>query len=143
MSLVAMDVESDAAGIESSSTITKATLWASLPAEVRQLILDFVCLPKSVKSFNILGYPKVARLASVCLEWQAFFEAHTFRRLVLNPGSLDEFEAIIRRDDIRLAYIQKLWLRIELSEYECPECDEEEDGPTMRKYVEAIVHHLH
>lgn len=143
MSLVAMGVKFGAFGVESSSTITRTTPWASLPAEVRQLILGFVCLPKSGEQCNILGYPKVARFASVCLEWQAFFEARTFRRLVLNPGSVDEFNAIIKRDDIRLAYIQKLWLRIELLEYECPKCDVAEDGPALRGYVEAIIHLLH
>ncbi|UKZ68383.1 uncharacterized protein TrAtP1_009422 [Trichoderma atroviride] len=132
MSLVAMDVESDAFEVESPSTITRTTSWASMPAEVRQLILGFVCLPKPGERCNSLGFPKVARFASVCLEWQAFFEARLFRRLVLNPDSVDAFDAIVRRDDVRLGYIQKLWLRVNLSNYECPNCDRSEDLVVQR-----------
>lgn len=142
MSLVVMDVESDAFEVESPSTATKTTLWASLPAEVRQMILKFVCLPDSGGQCNGMSYPTVAQYASVCLEWQIFFEARTFRRLVLNPASVEEFDAVVRRDDVRLAYIQKLWLRVELSEYECPKCDEPEDVATQREYVEAFIHFL-
>lgn len=142
MSLAAMAVESDAFEVKSPSKVTRTTLWASLPVEVRRMILKFVCLPTSGGQCNGVSFPKVAQFASVCLEWQTFFEACTFRRLVLNPGSVDDFDAIVRRDGVRLAYIQKLWLRVELLEYLCPKCDELEDVATQRRYVEAFIHLL-
>lgn len=128
MSPIAMDVVTDPIQVESPSSITKATSWASLPAEVRQMILSLV-----------LGSPKVARFATVCLEWQVFFETCSFRRLVLDLGSLGEFDAIVRRHDARLGYIRKLWLRVQLSKYECPDCDEPEDEAPQRRYVVASI----
>lgn len=142
MSLVTMDVGYDTFEVQSPSTITRTTSWASTPLEIRQLILGFVCLPRPGEYCNNLGYPKVARFASVCSEWQAFFEVRTFRRLVLNPNSLDDFGAIIRRKGVRLGYIRKLWLRVELPNYECPHCDKPEDLATQRGYVETFTHLL-
>lgn len=117
MSPIAIDVATDPVQVESPSSITKATSWISLPIEVRQMILSLVGLPISGGRYNSLGSVKVARFATVCLEWQVFFEACTFRRLVLDPDSLSEFDAIIRRHDTRLGYVLKLWLRIRLSKY--------------------------
>ncbi|KAK1238014.1 hypothetical protein MKX08_002593 [Trichoderma sp. CBMAI-0020] len=127
-----MDVKSDAFAVESPFTKTRTTWWASTPAEVRRLILGFVCLPRPGEHCNDLGFPKVARFASVCSEWQAFFEARLFRRLVLNPDSVDAFDAIIRRKGVRLGYIRKLWLRVELINYNCTNCDKSEDVATQR-----------
>jgi hypothetical protein len=62
----------------------------------------------------------MAGFATVCREWQVLFETSLFRRLVLSPDSLDMFDAVIRRHDIRLGYIRKLWLHIRLSKHECP-----------------------
>lgn len=100
--------------------ITNATSWASLPLEIRQMMLSLVGLP-------ILGRRyKVAQFTTVCQEWQAFFEVHLFRRLALDSESLGDFDEIFKRYDIRLAYIQKLWLRIKLRTYGCPDCDRPE-----------------
>ncbi|KAL7905134.1 hypothetical protein GGI35DRAFT_461882 [Trichoderma velutinum] len=127
MFLVAMDVATDSAQLDLPSSITKATSWASLPAEIRQIILSLVGLPISGRRY------KVARFATVCREWQVFFEARLFRRLVLDSDSLSEFGAVIKRDDIRLAYIRKLWLRVQLPKYECPDCDKPEHKATQRR----------
>lgn len=121
--------------VESPSSITKVASWATLPVEVRQMILSLVALPVSRRRYDGPGSPKLAQLATVCREWQAFFETRTFRRLVLHPDSLAEFEAIIRRHDASLGYIRKLWLRIRLSKYDCPNCVEPEDEATQHRYV--------
>jgi hypothetical protein len=120
---------------EWQSYISRATSWASLPVEVRQNILSLVGLPTYEKRYDDLGSPKVALFATVCREWQVFFEARTFRRLVLDDDSLSEFDAIVRRHDFRLGYIRKLWLRIQLAEYECPDCDVAEDEATQRRML--------
>lgn len=135
MSPVAMDVATDPVQVELLSSITNTTSWASLPVEVRHMILSLVGLPISKKPYDGLGFPKVARFATVCWEWQVFCETRTFRRLVLNSDSLGEFDAIARRDDTRLGYIRKLWLRVQLLRYECPDCDEPEDEETQHRYV--------
>lgn len=108
MSPVAIDVATDPMQVESPSSITNTTPWASLAVEVRQMILNLVGLPISGRRYDGLGSPKAARFATVCWEWQVFFETCTFRRLVLDPQSLGEFDAIVRRHDTRLRYIRKL-----------------------------------
>lgn len=131
MSSVAMVVVTEPVQVELPSSITKATSWTSLPVEVRQMILSLVGLPISGRRYSGLGSPKMARFATVCRDWQVFFETRIFRRLVLDPKSLDKFDAIVRRHDVRVGYIRKLWLRIQLSKYDCPNCDEPEDEATQ------------
>lgn len=134
---VAMDGATEPVQVDSRqpSSITKTSSWTSLPAEIRRKILSQVSLPASRTGHEGLGSPKVARFTAVCREWQVFFESCTFRRLVLNPDSLGEFDAIVKRHDARLGYIRKLWLRVQLPRYECPDCDETEDDATQRRYV--------
>ncbi|KAL6876948.1 hypothetical protein J3F83DRAFT_727606 [Trichoderma novae-zelandiae] len=131
MSPAAMYVAADPVQVDSPSSIIKVTSWATLPVEVRQRILSLVRLPVSGRRDNGLCSLKMARFATVCREWQVFYETCTFRRLVLDPDSLGEFDAIIKRHDTRLGYIRKLWLRVQLSKYECPDCDEPEDEATQ------------
>ncbi|KAL7929659.1 hypothetical protein V8C35DRAFT_331145 [Trichoderma chlorosporum] len=114
--------------VESPTSTARGFSWDSLPVEIRQQILRRVILSSSGKRCNSL---KVARFATVCREWQAIIETYTFRRLVLNPSSLSELAAIVGRNDSRLGYIRKLWLRVELARYECPACDEPEDKATQ------------
>lgn len=130
MSPIAMDVATEP---------VQTTSWALLPIEVRQMILSLVGLPVSGRRYDGPRPLKVARFATVCCEWQVFFETCTFRRLVLDPDSLGEFDAIVRRHDTRLGYIRKLWLRVRLSKYECPDCDDPEDGPTQSRYVGHLL----
>ncbi|KAL7919899.1 hypothetical protein ACQKWADRAFT_329253 [Trichoderma austrokoningii] len=120
--------------MESPPSIRGTTLWTRLPAEIRRKILDFVCSPASEEKCKGLESPTLARFTTVCLEWQFFFEARIFRRLVLDPDSLDEFDAIITRHDARLGYIRKLWLRIRLSSYNCSRCFLQEDAATQNRH---------
>lgn len=85
-----------------------AASWASLPLEVRQMILSLVGFPIYGRRYSGLDSPKVARFATVCWEWQVFFETCTFQRLVLDPDSLGKFDAIVRRHDTLLGYIRKI-----------------------------------
>ncbi|KAL7807543.1 hypothetical protein V8C44DRAFT_187120 [Trichoderma aethiopicum] len=125
-----MGTTTDPLQVESPSSVDKAASWAILPVEIRHRILNFVGLPISQSQNNGLVSQKLAPFATVCREWQVFFETRIFRRLVLDVNSLADFDAIIRRSDIRLGYIRKLWLRIKLTKYDCPDCDYEEDART-------------
>lgn len=146
MSADVMDVAmTDPVRAESpSSSITNTTSsWTSLPVELRQMILRLLCPPIPGRPHKgSPGSPRVGRFAAVCQEWKAFFEAGTFRRLVLDADSLDEFDAIVKRDDTRLGYILKLWLRVQLPKYDCPHCDTAEDHETGRRYVGASISSL-
>lgn len=131
MSPVATVKAAEAMKVESPSSVPRATPWASLPVEVRQMIFSLVSSPISEERYRGLRSSKMARFATVCREWQVFFETCIFRRLVLGPNTLDNFDTIIRRNDTRLGYIRKLWLRIQLPKYGCLDCDQAEDEATQ------------
>ncbi|KAL7913768.1 hypothetical protein GGI35DRAFT_224400 [Trichoderma velutinum] len=114
--------------VESPTSTARSFSWDSLPVEIRQQTLSWVILPSSGKRCN---GPKVARFATVCREWQEIVETYTFRRLVLDPSSLSELAAIVRRNDSCLGYIRKLWLQVKLARYNCPACDKPEDKTTQ------------
>ncbi|KAH7144594.1 hypothetical protein B0J13DRAFT_635842 [Dactylonectria estremocensis] len=109
--------------------------WLSLPSEIRLMILGYVAAkPTGVKVEATQGQQKmtIAKLATICLEWQSFFEKHTFRRLVLEPSTLTYFaKSVNGKNAIRLGYIRFIWLRIKLSEYDCPSCTVSEDEATI------------
>lgn len=100
------------------------------------MILVMVTLPNHWSRYDCPSRLKVARYATVCQEWQVFFETCTFRRLVLFTDSLNEFRAIIERDDTRLGYIRRLWLRVQLPKYECCDGDEPDNEATQFRYVD-------
>jgi len=82
-----------------------AKRWTSLPPELRLQILEAVA-----KSYeHRLSTPfRRASYATVCREWQAFFEAENFRYLVLNPKRVHELDArgiVAGRNRRRIDYI--------------------------------------
>ncbi|CAH0022579.1 unnamed protein product [Clonostachys rhizophaga] len=113
------------------------TRWASLPTEIRQQILSHVGLPILWERNSNQSPPRVARFATICREWQVFFEACTFRRLVLNTENLECFNMIIRRDSTRLKYTRNIWLRIQLPHYSCPKCEVPEDE--FEKQINNVI----
>lgn len=83
--------------------------WDSLPREIRILILT--CLTQD-------GCP-LARLATVCREWQEDIERHNFARIRLTRARLDDFSAMIERNQALVRYI---WFCLEAGDYDCDEC---------------------
>ncbi|KAH7140605.1 hypothetical protein EDB81DRAFT_691883 [Dactylonectria macrodidyma] len=106
--------------------------WFALPLEIRLIILGLVA---AVEVEEVPGRQKssIPIFASVCLEWQLFFERHTFRRLVLDSSTLTKFAKFVKGNKAtRLNYIRFVWLRIKLPEYTCLSCSKAEDGDTVR-----------
>lgn len=122
--------------------------WGDLPIELREIILkkledDYDGVPEE-------GRQRCAAYATVCSEWQGFFEKIIFRKLVMHASDLDGFAKIIKRRTggvetrnlvgaskrrklatealpvsstlSRMPVIKHLWLRVELPPYGCPEC---------------------
>lgn len=81
--------------------------WNSLPPEIRQMVLQISQSPS-------LTAPV---LATVCRDWQDFFERSTFKDLALTNGDLYTFASAIRANVTRLGYIRTLRLRINLMPY--------------------------
>ncbi|KAK4446456.1 hypothetical protein QBC34DRAFT_486862 [Podospora aff. communis PSN243] len=89
-----------------------SSYWASLPAEIRLMILDVVAQQK---------HPGWASFASVCKEWQLFLEKQNFCRLKLQVPCLDNFESIVRQSR-RRGLVQHIRLGVTLPGYSCQLC---------------------
>lgn len=89
--------------------------WLQLPAELRIMVLDL--LRESVG--NNTTYEKSA-LATVSREWQDYFEQENFKRLILHQNDLKKFRTVMNKR--RAPFITWIWLRLELSTYDCSEC---------------------
>jgi hypothetical protein len=84
--------------------------WASLPTEIRLLILEEISRQK------FRGW---ALCAAVCKEWQTIIEVNNFCQLALQVSCLDGLENLIIRPRPLVQYI---CLNIELPRYACPTC---------------------
>ncbi|KAH7358449.1 hypothetical protein B0T11DRAFT_355107 [Plectosphaerella cucumerina] len=104
MSLLAIAMPTEPTQKELPSSAINAIPWTSTPIEVRRMILSHLGIPNLGRRPSGSG-PKVARFAAVCQEWQDYFEPRLFRRLVLDPESLDR----------------------------CPQCDHAEDVATKKR----------
>jgi hypothetical protein len=108
--------------------MAKSRPWASLPAEIRLMILGGVAQQKHA------GW---ASLASVCKEWQSVLAKENFRRLKLQPSCLEDFEHLIIRQRHLIRYIQ---LEIELPKYSCQHCQRDGSMRGIDQENQSISH---
>ncbi|KPM40299.1 hypothetical protein AK830_g6275 [Neonectria ditissima] len=113
-------------------------LWNSLPPEIHLHILELFIADNVKKNAraSVRGQKKlgVALFATVCREWQFFFEKFTFRRLVLDASALPAFATATRGHNVvRLTYIRHLWLRMKLLNYTCRSCSKPENALTISR----------
>jgi hypothetical protein len=85
--------------------------------------------------------PSVASYAAVNKHWQSFFEAKTFRSLVLHQDDISEFSRIVK--GYRRNHIKHLWLRILLPEYPTPLFKAEEDPKVLWDADCAFTESIH
>ena len=108
--------------------------WVDLPLELQSSILKAVS-ENHCQSFGRRAY-SLSPFASVCLDWQFFFEKITFGRLTFDDSMLKEFDEMVQgQNKIRLTYIKHIWLQIKLPKYTCAACFEPEDALTIYGYV--------
>ncbi|KAK4236892.1 hypothetical protein C8A03DRAFT_16520 [Achaetomium macrosporum] len=89
---------------------SRPSSWASLPVEIRDMILEEISRQKH------RGW---ASCAAVCKEWQVFIERKNFCRLTLRASCLEELEhMVIRQRDL----VQHICLNVELPRYTCYCC---------------------
>ena len=102
--------------------------WGRLPAEIRHIILKTVA-----DNYLFVSEPYVrAGYASVCREWQPVFESRNFQRLVLDQERVRDLERFVG-SNYRRDYLEHLFLRVRLGEYDCTVCQSHEDSKTQRK----------
>lgn len=129
-----MELRSGSVHQSSARTPSAPVSWDGLPSIVQQQILRELANDYD----RDLAQDKIHRAAyaAVCLEWQGLFEASAanFGKLVLHPSALDGFQRIIRRRHNKMPYIRHIWLRIELQEYTCKNCENPETGKEIVRY---------
>lgn len=120
--------------------------WYGLPLPVQHTILKE--LVGDYEGVSEEGRQSCAAYASVCSEWQKFFEKIVFKKFVLHESDLEGFERIVKRRTgsagtrksieapkrpklvagalsstvSRMPRVQHIWLRVGLRHYGCPEC---------------------
>lgn len=120
--------------------------WYGLPLPVQHTILKE--LVGQCEGVSGEWRQSCAAYASVCFEWQKFFEKIVFKKFVLHESDLEGFERIVKRRTgsagtrksieapkrpklvagalsstvSRMPRIQHIWLRVGLRHYGCPEC---------------------
>lgn len=88
--------------------------WLCLPAELRCIILRNL----AEDGGNLANFARVSR------EWQGEIEKYTFARIRLTPSRITEFDAMTYRNR---ALVRCLWLCLELEQYDCTTCAEEDE----------------
>jgi len=73
-----------------------------------------------------------AGYATVDREWQRFFEPLNFRRLVVGQDRLDDLDKFTAKG-YRRCFVEHIWLRVRLDEYDCVVCQVQQDVATMKR----------
>ncbi|KAK3363776.1 hypothetical protein B0T25DRAFT_492724 [Lasiosphaeria hispida] len=81
--------------------------WHTLPAELQQMILQFLT-PTYLEIFQSEDPYVRAGYARVCREWQWFFEPVTFRRLLLDQDRTSDLDKFTSRVIQRRSYVCQL-----------------------------------
>lgn len=89
-----------------SQTKANALAWASLPAEIRLMILETIATQK---------HPSWASFASVCREWQHVLEKINFHKVKLGVLCLDDFDRVATPQEGEV--IRHIFLSVELPRY--------------------------
>ncbi|KAK7725569.1 hypothetical protein SLS63_008023 [Diaporthe eres] len=99
--------------------------WNKLPTELRDIILEHCTWQSHGKTASVAGTEPLPVLATVCRSWQDFFEGKLFQRLTLKTeADIEDFDNLVQGR--RRAYVEWIWLRIELPMYDCQQCHRRE-----------------
>lgn len=107
-----------------------------LPAEIRQMILDMVA---ETYSFLLQPYAR-AGYASVCREWQPFFEYLNFQHIILDQTRIPDFRRYFRAKH-RQGYLKNLLLCVKLENYDCTVCHLHESPEEINRYSKILFAH--
>ncbi|KAK0727211.1 hypothetical protein B0T26DRAFT_799282 [Lasiosphaeria miniovina] len=109
-------------------------LWGVLPAELRLMILEIVA-----DDFTFRSDKKArAGYATVCREWQYFFEPFNFEHLVFDQTRINQFARHVGNGEAeramrRQTYVKAISFRVKLDNYKCKTCRLEETQIIMGK----------
>lgn len=116
------------------------TSWLKLPPEIRFKILDLVS--QDGPAFQDRREPRDSRdhrlglYATVCSEWQWFFEKITFRHLLVDDTALEDFGRITSgKNTRRTSNVRHILFLIVLPGYSCPSCHKLESWFEIYRYL--------
>ncbi|KAI0008408.1 hypothetical protein F4779DRAFT_450871 [Xylariaceae sp. FL0662B] len=112
--------------LRSAKKARTRSYWASLPVEIRLMILEETSRQKH------LGW---ASCAAVCKEWQASIERKSFRRLKLQASCLEKLKCMAIR---QRGLVQYICLNIELPRYTCRSCQRTESLSRISRHSSII-----
>lgn len=127
--------------------------WTACPTEIRQEILeylrDFKCRlydePDVRRQRREAKTASQSTYASVCREWNHFFEAANFHRLIINQDDIDTFGKLMvkgREQHPRAVDLRWIWLRLDLPTYDCTRCGEPESPKEVRASKQIFTRSL-
>ncbi|RSM13569.1 hypothetical protein CDV31_005739 [Fusarium ambrosium] len=126
--------------------------WHRLPRELQLNILSFLaCRTNHVEPPSQEGIAKqhvghIAKCATVCRDWQEYFENVLFRKITVHQKDLARLGEI---SPCRTERIRHLWLRIELLPYDCHICwhfgrqDHKKNGSIFEEALRKLFGVLH
>ncbi|CAJ2504329.1 Uu.00g117230.m01.CDS01 [Anthostomella pinea] len=112
----------------------RAISWQRLPPEIRLIILEVVAGPDRERDMvtTQARNRNQAAYASVCREWQDYFEPIHFNALTLYQSDVAEFGRIMQGR--WRAMLHWIWLHVELPEYGCDRCKFAESAGEIRAH---------
>lgn len=107
--------------------------WKALPFELRVMVIEMLAWPgPGAKSTSVLKEAKLAPYSYVSRQWNSLVEPIQFKRLILGKSDIFDFGKIVTGP--RMAYVQHIWLRLELPTYDCQSCQTEESKDEMQSH---------
>lgn len=120
--------------------------WLNLPPEMRFEILDLVSQDDRDPRHTWCTKPdRLSPYATVCSEWQTFFEKVTFRHLLVDNTALEDFGRIMSgKNTDRTSNLRHMLFVIVLPGYSCPSCHKLESWFDIYQYVPSSnIFHLY
>lgn len=91
---------------------------------------DLICSLTYVDPGAAAPPTAMMQVSSTQSEWQYYFEKENFKHLILSQNDLRVFRAFVNKK--RQQFITWIWLRLELSTYDCSRCAERQSQRQIR-----------
>lgn len=105
--------------------------WRVLPFELMTMIIEMLTWPgASLTSAH--EQTALAPYSNVSRQWQSLVEPVQFKLLILDVPDILDFGKIVIGP--RMAYVQHIWLRLELPTYDCQSCQTEESKDEIQSH---------
>lgn len=103
------------------------------------MVIEMLAWPgPGARSTSVLKQTNLAPYSYVSRHWNSLVEPIQFKRLILGQSDILDFGKIVT--GARMAYVQHIWLRLELPAYDCQSCQTEESNEEMQSHNVTYSH---